>query len=130
MHASAGNLSHRIQTINCRAAICIYHHSAHTVMGGRGNRQQISGKIKTVSTADSRDGGKTLMHALGGMMAQIQVLAIGSFDQHLAENRARNDIAWRKLGQWRISRHEPLARVIAQVSPLAAYSLRNQVRAA
>jgi hypothetical protein len=130
MHTGARNLSHCIQTINRRAAILIYHHSAHAIMGGRGNRQQIGGKIETVAAADSRDSGKTLMHPLSGKMAQIQVLTIGSFGQHLAENRAGNYIARRKLGQWRISRHEPFARVVAQVGSLAAYSLRNQMRAA
>ena len=68
------------------------------------------------------------MHAGGGEMTQVEILVLSALGQHLAENGAGNDIARSKFGQGMIFRHETLSRVVAQISPFAAHSLRDQVR--
>src|SRR5258708_20347947 len=68
------------------------------------------------------------MHAGGREMTQVEILVLSALGQHLAENGAGNDIARGKFGQGMIFRHETLSRVVAQISPFAAHSLRDQVR--
>ncbi len=75
--------------------------------------------------AERGDRGETFMHAFGIQVTQIQILAIGSLGQHLAENRTGDYIARGQLGQFVVARHKTLTSVIAQIRPLATHGFRD-----
>ena len=128
MYACTGNLSNSMETRQGGSTVAIDYYTAHTIMGRRSYGQQIFGEIEAILGTYSRNGGETSMHLFSRQMAQVEVLAISLFSQHLAEDGASHDITRGKLGLGSITRHETLTGMIAQVGSFAAHCLRNQVR--
>src|SRR3984893_6603832 len=117
MYTSTGNFPNGIETGKRRMTVGIDHDAAHTVVGCRCYWQQVSSEIKIIVVTDSRDCRETSVHLFSREMAQVEVLAIGLFRQHLTEDGTGNDIARCKFGLRCIAQHKPLAGMIAEISP-------------
>ena len=65
-----------------------------------------------------------------GQVAQVEEGARRALGEHLAQDRAGDDIARGQLALRRVARHEALALRVAQVCALATHRLRDQERLA
>jgi hypothetical protein len=99
-------------------------------MGSRRNGQEIPRKVKAIFPTDGGDGREAGMHLLSRKMAQVEVLTIGPFREHLAEDSAGYNITRFKLSAGSIVQHEALASMITQVSTFATHCLRDKVGSA
>src|SRR5579883_546406 len=127
MDAGAGNLSHRIEARHSCLPIGIDQDPTHTIMGRRGNGDQVGSQVQSILTAGRSNRGKTRPYTLSRQMPEIEVLAGRLFSDHLTQDGARDDIAWGQLGLFTVTWHKPLARMVAQISALATDRLRDQV---
>src|SRR5437763_4581111 len=108
MYTCAGDFANGVEAWKRCSTVGIDHYTAHTVMGRGRYGQQVSSEVKAIRVTDGRDGGETSMHLFSRQMAQVEVLAISLFSQHLAEDGASHDITRGKLGLGSITRHETL----------------------
>ena len=127
MEPGARDLAGRPQTGKGRSPVRVDRHAADHVVGPGTDRDRVAGDVEIEVAAKPIDPRKAAPDCLGIEVREVEidvgVLGLG----HLGGDRQRDVVARRQLGERMVSRHEPLAKPVAQIGPFAAQGFGQEM---